>query len=57
MYYRRQLPIMSGVYRSLPTRRFVMMTMGGYWPVIDEDVLKAHTLAMERIAPAQVATP
>jgi hypothetical protein len=36
MYYRRQLPIMSGVYRSLPTRRFVMMTMGGYWPVIDK---------------------
>ena len=34
MYYRRQLPIMSGVYRPLETRRFVMMTMGGFWPVI-----------------------
>ena len=36
MYYRRQLPIMSGVYRPLETRRFVMTTMGGYWPVIDK---------------------
>ena len=35
MYYRRQLPVMSAVYRPLKTRRFVMMTMGGYWPVID----------------------
>ena len=34
MYYKRQLPIFSGVYRPLETSRFVMMTMGGYWPVI-----------------------
>ena len=36
MYYRRELPIMSAVYRPLEARRFVMMTMGGYWPVIDK---------------------
>ena len=34
MYYRRQLPKMGGVCRPLETRRFVMMTMDGYWPVI-----------------------
>ena len=34
MYYRRPLPIASGVYRPLPVRRFVMMTMGGFWPVL-----------------------
>ena len=27
---------MSAVYRPLETRRFVMMTMGGYWPIIDK---------------------
>jgi Neuraminidase (sialidase) len=36
MYYRRELPIASGVYRPLETRRFVMMTMGGYWPVLQK---------------------
>jgi hypothetical protein len=36
MYYRRELPIASGVYRPLATRRFVMMTMGGYWPVLQK---------------------
>jgi hypothetical protein len=36
MYYKRQLPVMSGVYRPLETRRFVMMTMGGYWPIINQ---------------------
>ncbi len=36
MYYRRELPIMSAVYRPLEARRFVMMTMGGYWPIIDK---------------------
>ena len=34
MYYRRPLHNLSGVYRPLPTQRFVMMTMGGFWPVI-----------------------
>ena len=34
MYYRRPLHAFSGIYRPLPTRRFIMMTMGGYWPVI-----------------------
>ena len=36
MYYRRQLPVMSAVYRPLETRRFVMMTMEGYWPIINQ---------------------
>ena len=36
VYYRRELPILSGVYRPIETRRFVMMTMGGYWPVIQK---------------------
>ena len=34
IYYRRHLPIMSGVYRPLETRRFVVTAMGGYWPVV-----------------------
>jgi|MDTC01.3.fsa_nt_gb hypothetical protein len=34
MYYRRPLHNLSGVYRPLPTQRFLMMTMGGFWPVI-----------------------
>lgn len=34
MYYRRPIHSLSGVYRPLPTQRFVMMTMGGFWPVI-----------------------
>ncbi len=36
MYYRRPIHCLSGVYRPLPTQRFVMMTMGGYWPVIQK---------------------
>ena len=36
MYYKRELPIMSGVLRPLKTRRFIMMAMGGYWPVIQK---------------------
>ena len=36
MYYRRPLHILSGIYRPLPARRFVMTTMGGYWPVIQK---------------------
>jgi sialidase-1 len=36
MYYRRPLHSLSGVYRPLPTQRFIMMTMGGYWPIIQK---------------------
>ncbi len=36
MYYRRPLHNLSGILRPLPTRRFMMMTMGGYWPVIQK---------------------
>ena len=36
MYYRRPLHNLSGVLRPLPTQRYMMMTMGGYWPVIDK---------------------
>ena len=36
MYYRRPLHNLSGVYKPLPTQRFVMMTMGGYWPIIQK---------------------
>ena len=41
----------------LPFENGAIVVPEGYWPVIDEDVLKAHTLATERIAPARVATP
>jgi L-alanine-DL-glutamate epimerase-like enolase superfamily enzyme len=40
----------------LPFEDGAIIVPKGYWPIIDEDVLKAHTLATERIAPAQVAT-
>ena len=36
MYYRRPLHVLSGVYRPLPTERYIMMTMGGYWPIIQK---------------------
>lgn len=36
MYYRRPVHNLSGVYRPLPTQRYIMMTMGGYWPVIQK---------------------
>ena len=36
MYYRRPLHNLGGVFRPLPTKRFVMMTMGGYWPVLQK---------------------
>ncbi len=36
MYYKRPLPVTSGVYRPLATRRYYMMTMGGFWPVIQK---------------------
>ena len=32
MYYRRPLHILSGVYRPLPTRRFIMMGSRGAMP-------------------------
>ena len=34
MYFKRQMPVSSGVYRPLEMRRYMMMTMGGFWPVI-----------------------
>ena len=34
MYYKRELPVASAVYRHLETRRYLMMSLGGYWPVI-----------------------
>ena len=34
MYHRQPVPLLSGVYRPLETHRFIMITMGGYWPVI-----------------------
>ena len=36
MYYKRELPVASGVYRPLETRRYLMMSLGGYWPVIQK---------------------
>ena len=36
MYYKRALPVASGVYRPLETRRYLMMSLGGYWPVIQK---------------------
>ena len=36
MYFRRPLHNLSGILRPLPTQRYMMMTMGGYWPVIDK---------------------
>jgi L-alanine-DL-glutamate epimerase-like enolase superfamily enzyme len=41
----------------LPFENGAIVVPKDYWPVIDEDVLKAHTLATERIVAAQVATP
>ena len=34
MHFKKTLPVSSGIYKPLDVRRFVMMTMGGYWPVI-----------------------
>jgi len=36
MYYRRPVHGFSGLYRALSTRRFILTTMGGYWPVIQQ---------------------
>ena len=36
MYYKRELPVASAVYRPLETRRYLMMSLGGYWPVIQK---------------------
>ena len=36
MYYKRELPVASAVYRTLETRRYLMMSLGGYWPVIQK---------------------
>ena len=34
MYHKRLIPVAGGVYRPLPVRRYVMKTMGGFWPVL-----------------------
>ena len=36
MYFRHPLPISSSVYHPLPVQRYIMMTMGGFWPVIQQ---------------------
>ena len=36
MDYRRPLPVFSGIYRPLPTRRFIVTTLGGLFPVIQK---------------------
>ena len=36
MYYRKELPVMSAVYRSLPSRRFLVTALGGHWPVMEK---------------------
>ena len=36
MYYKRKLPVASGVYRPLETRRYLMMSLGGHWPVMQK---------------------
>ena len=36
MYYRRPLNSFSAVYSPFESKRFMMMTMGGYWPVIQK---------------------
>jgi hypothetical protein len=30
------MPVFSSAYREIPVQRFVMMTMGGFWPVIQK---------------------
>ena len=36
MYYRQPLPVFSGIYRPLSTRRFIVMTAGGLFPVMQK---------------------
>ena len=36
MDYRRPLPVFSGIYRPLLTRRFIVTTVGGFFPVIQK---------------------
>ena len=36
MHFKRLIPVASSVYRPLAVRRYVMMTMGGFWPVIQK---------------------
>ena len=36
MYFRKPMPVASSVYRTLDTRRYMMMPMGGFWPVIQK---------------------
>ncbi len=34
MYFKREIPVFSAVYRPLPVKRYVMTTMGGFWPAL-----------------------
>jgi hypothetical protein len=36
LYFKRSFPVYSGILRPLATRRYVVMTVGGYWPVIQK---------------------
>ena len=36
MFFKRLIPVASSVYRPLAVRRYVMTTMGGFWPVIQK---------------------
>ena len=34
MYFKREIPVSSAVYRPLDVKRYVMTTMGGFWPAL-----------------------
>ena len=36
MYFTREVPVVSNVYRSMPVKRYIMMPMGGFWPVVQK---------------------
>jgi hypothetical protein len=36
MDFKRLIPVASGVYRPLAVRRYVMNTMGGFWPAVQK---------------------
>lgn len=36
MYFKREIPVFASRYRALPVKRYVMMTMGGFWPALQK---------------------
>ena len=36
MNFKREIPVASGVYRPLKTKRYIVTTMGGFWPVVQK---------------------